>query len=1028
MGNSKKQQKKSYLNNLIRPELLDVRTPPTSDDEIMSGRRRKSRRKDSGGKTKRENRKNYFRNNQFTLTLNNINNNNNGAGDYEELEEEETSEFIFGIEPTDRFIRCVALCNEAVTNIVLDQSIELRIETLASLEEDKLGNYKFFHVNHHRGGNDSRRSTTSLYVDMENVRCNISACRIAGGSNRFETSYRISHVHNPWSGREEDRRIFCLLVDGHKGGETGLHVNRYLIDNICRQRLFWNEQSKMIKQSLRLAVLYTQVEMWKIFHKWEKTDDGFANMSGCSLTLLVVVGQRVFSVQLGITKSIIGIAGERGLTPQTLVQRHTCEAEKEYIINNGGLIQKVNRIDHVVWCRTNEILKGKNFSVIYHLSNEKNPKTSQVPFVPISRSLGNFWCFHRKMMKFIISPEPEIAEVNVDYKIHRAIVIINTNISRTLNKEPTDNLFHVDDETDAAQFLLSRCEKIRGDSTKKFGNLISLYLYFEGNETSPPLVVKEILPDYSCELKTDVSSTTLDDNQTNSLILSLPISHNSPTSQPPELSIPILPDPNDLSFHSNHLTNSFIPPIQQNRNQLSFQQQQQQYNQLPFQHQHNPFPQPPPPPPPHNYNFCIPQQQQQQFYSPYQQSDESSFISNFNVSQQNSFQFQHDSNQQQIFIQQQQQGPPPLLMNYNGQQSVPYYNFQQTSHCRPNYQMNNVVGTNGYHSYTPQNNQQSYYYFNNSYPNHNNESNSVNISHGSNHPSMKTNVDSPYQLYDNPQQQQQQQQPSPQPPPTLISVTQALTQMNYIQPPNYFYDRPIIDSNNSNFPPLLPPPAAPTLTDVNTSLPFEMTPPTQLNEETSYLDYNSHFHQQYFRTITSHFNFRHCTQFMPAPYISQIAASVASCSLANTFTTPSDNEMDNDKMCTMEGDRCQWCTKQREYQQFWLLMSEKKFPDIFREMNYDLPVPFSQTTLPMLNEIDTSITTTTSLNIPVETFDDDDESSHTKVISPSPSVITIITGCSRTSLDTSCVLDIENCSDGASASTTTERSDLVRDP
>ena len=102
---------------------------------------------------------------------------------------------------------------------------------------------------------------------------------------------------------------------------------------------------------------------------------------------------------------------------------HVCESKGFKFVNiltcistGGQVMLSRKRVPRVVWERTRTINNKDS-------NNEKTTQVDFIPFLSVSRSLGDFWSFNPRTGHFVVSPKPDVYVHNLDPKQQKFIVI-----------------------------------------------------------------------------------------------------------------------------------------------------------------------------------------------------------------------------------------------------------------------------------------------------------------------------------------------------------------------------------------------------------------------------------------------------------------------------------------------------------------------------------------------------------------------------------------------------------------------------
>lgn len=124
--------------------------------------------------------------------------------------------------------------------------------------------------------------------------------------------------------------------------------------------------------------------------------------------------------------------------PESIEERRRIEA-------SGGKVMEKQGIHRVVWFRPKHPQSGMV---------RRNTRYDEIPFLAVGRSLGDLWSYNKKTNQFMVSPEPDVAVIEIDSLHHKCLVF------------GTDGLWNMVDPQQAVD-LFYECEKINADNKQK---------------------------------------------------------------------------------------------------------------------------------------------------------------------------------------------------------------------------------------------------------------------------------------------------------------------------------------------------------------------------------------------------------------------------------------------------------------------------------------------------------------------------------------------------------------------------------
>uniref|UniRef100_A0A915JTK1 PPM-type phosphatase domain-containing protein n=1 Tax=Romanomermis culicivorax TaxID=13658 RepID=A0A915JTK1_ROMCU len=162
------------------------------------------------------------------------------------------------------------------------------------------------------------------------------------------------------------------------------------------------------------GILYTDNccnKRYKVSENWPKTASGYNSTSGTTASIAIVKNGKVYIGHVGDSGIVLGEKSDRGHPEKIIAHCLTVEHkpdsvdEIERITHDGGEVINKFGVARVVW---NRPVRGHQGPVRRSTSMEK------VPFLAVSRSLGDLWSYNASLDRFVVSPEPQVAFYNVD--------------------------------------------------------------------------------------------------------------------------------------------------------------------------------------------------------------------------------------------------------------------------------------------------------------------------------------------------------------------------------------------------------------------------------------------------------------------------------------------------------------------------------------------------------------------------------------------------------------------------------------
>ena len=181
---------------------------------------------------------------------------------------------------------------------------------------------------------------------------------------------------------------------------------------------------------------------------WPSARPGMLSTAGTTASLAIVRGSSLYIGHLGDSGIVLGrdegvrdAHGQRRLSAVRLTVDHKpeLESEKSRIEALGGEVKPGNGgVLRVVWNRVRQPHTGPVL---------RSTEREQVPFLSVSRSLGDLWSYDFERKDYLVSPVPDVSVRTIDVKRDRFVIL------------GSDGLWGVVSPEDAVQFV----EKYKGE-------------------------------------------------------------------------------------------------------------------------------------------------------------------------------------------------------------------------------------------------------------------------------------------------------------------------------------------------------------------------------------------------------------------------------------------------------------------------------------------------------------------------------------------------------------------------------------
>ncbi|ODN06532.1 Protein phosphatase 1D [Orchesella cincta] len=169
---------------------------------------------------------------------------------------------------------------------------------------------------------------------------------------------------------------FFGMFNGYHGDEAYQYAKANLKDHILSHDEFWADKDESIFQAIREGFISCQDGMWFDSRTWPRTPLDLPSMSGTSASV-------VFFTRGKIPSPVIIDRGE---------SHERSRLKPQWWKSNADLVGKVS------WPKTQHTGRVTRSGVTL---------IEEVPFLPVSRSLGDFWSYNFHRRAHIVSPFPD---------------------------------------------------------------------------------------------------------------------------------------------------------------------------------------------------------------------------------------------------------------------------------------------------------------------------------------------------------------------------------------------------------------------------------------------------------------------------------------------------------------------------------------------------------------------------------------------------------------------------------------------
>ncbi|CAF2203928.1 unnamed protein product [Rotaria magnacalcarata] len=275
--------------------------------------------------------------------------------------------------------------------------------------------------------------------DCVQVNLRITTNSNQGGRKYMEDTYAIALQRlNPLDKESPISLAYFGIFDGHGGKEAAEFARQNLCQHILEQDDFWSENSndKQILSAIRKGFLSCHNDMWNHVEKWTKTSSGLTSTSGCTASVVFVRGNKLYIGHVGDSSIVIGEGGTlyKCWKANRITRDHKPEdpLELKRIRESGGNVLCKAGVHRVVWNRQKSVTSSNYY-------RNEHVKTTyeyeQIPFLAISRALGDLWSLNKHTNLYSVSPEPELTVIEIDPNKHRCLILASDGLWNMITPE-----------------------------------------------------------------------------------------------------------------------------------------------------------------------------------------------------------------------------------------------------------------------------------------------------------------------------------------------------------------------------------------------------------------------------------------------------------------------------------------------------------------------------------------------------------------------------------------------------------------
>jgi protein phosphatase 1D len=169
--------------------------------------------------------------------------------------------------------------------------------------------------------------------------------------------------------------------------------------------------------------------MWAEQECLPKTEYG-QHMSGTTANVAFIRQGKIYIGHVADSSIVLGYQddGEILWKGRPLTRDHKPESADETgrIVQSDGKVVGMAEVPKVVWTRP-RIQFG------YRSPVRISTDTDEIPFLAISRSIGDLWSYNAKLDEFVVSPEPYVGVIPVEAGRHRCLILGTHGLWNVLN-------------------------------------------------------------------------------------------------------------------------------------------------------------------------------------------------------------------------------------------------------------------------------------------------------------------------------------------------------------------------------------------------------------------------------------------------------------------------------------------------------------------------------------------------------------------------------------------------------------------
>lgn len=325
-----------------------------------------------------------------------------------------------------------------------------------------------------------------------------------GGRKEMEDFKRVQFDRDP-------EQAFFAVFDGHGGRDAAIFAREHLWDMIKRQKGFYSGETSRVIKAIKDGFLAAHSAMWKQLDSWPRTRHGLPSTSGTTATVVILKGRTLYIAHVGDSGAALGrLSKEKKLqaVPLTADHKPDVPSEKNRIEALGGKVLSRNGVPRVAWERP--VHHGHKGPV------RRSTQTESVPFLAISRALGDLWSFDYYRSEFIVSPVPDVRVYKITPGVDKFLIIASDGLWGVMRVEEAVKFVHnfnKDDQFkggDVSHRLITRALGRWRDRELRADNTSVIVVHFDETEPEePPNKIPRLdTPESEEDTETDANQST----------------------------------------------------------------------------------------------------------------------------------------------------------------------------------------------------------------------------------------------------------------------------------------------------------------------------------------------------------------------------------------------------------------------------------------------------------------------------------------------------------------------------------------